>query len=142
MEDAVGKVPRYVSTWASGAIFEEYIIHPVEHVVSVLSPDVLEVSQRELAGFTQVDLAFSGGRAATINMHVKHNTPFLSVLHTDDETVSIKVDGQQLFRSGLSGILDFFRNPEKSIDRRETMAVVRVLETLRPNVASSVLNIA
>jgi len=135
VSEGAGRAPRYVSTWASGGNFEEYIIHPVEHVVSLLGGDVLKVTQRELAGFTRIDLSFAGDRAATINMHVGHNTPFLSIVHTDVETLPIKVDGSDLFRSGLNGILDFFRNPEKRIDRKETLAVMGVLEMLRPKAA-------
>jgi len=132
---AGARAPKFVATWASGGNFAEYIIHPVEHVISLMGPDIEAIEQSEVSGFTLVKLSFSGGRSAHIHMHVNHGTPFFSVVTDEEETRVVSIDGGNLFRAGLRGILSFFENPQKAIDRRETLAVMRVLDVLRTKMA-------
>jgi len=130
------RAPRFVSTWAAGGNFNEYIIHPIEHVVSLLGPELTGISSQEIGGFQRVDLGFSQGRAASIHMHVNHNTPFMSVVHNQEETRAIAINGGNLFRSGLNGILQFFREPAKAIDRRETFVVMEILDWLGAQIST------
>lgn len=122
---------RHLSTWASGGNFDEYIIHPLEHVVSVMGAEIESVKSERMAGFQRITLGFSRDRAATIQMYVGHSTPFFSVVSNDVETRPITIDGSKLFLRGLQGILDFFRDPATAIDRRETLAVLQTIETLK-----------
>ncbi len=122
--------PQHLSTWASGGKFEEYIIHPLEHVISVMGPEVEGMRRETLAGFERITLLFSGGRAATIQMYVGHGTPFFTVVSDERETAPIAIDGSKIFENGLRGILDFFRDPATAIDRRETLAILELVEKL------------
>lgn len=122
--------PRFMSTWATGGNFDEYLIHPVEHVVSVMGPEFRQVVCRTVAGFRQIEIMFSGERVATIHMHVNHDAPYFSVVSHLEETRPFTISRDHLFRSGLDGILDFFRHPDHAIDHRETLAVLKILEDI------------
>jgi predicted dehydrogenase len=128
---AATRAPRSINMWASGGDFDEYVIHPIEQVVSLMGPEIHEIAVTEISGYRRIDLGFSGNRSASIHMHVNHNTPFLTVVTNDEETKAIEVNGGRLFASGLNGILAFFRNPTDPIDRQETLAIMKVLEILR-----------
>lgn len=127
---------RYIATWAGGGNFEEYLIHPVEHVISVLGPDYRDIRCREVAGFRKIEISFANGSEALINMHINHAVAFFSVISLASETQPIMIDGNKIFASGLSGILNFFKNPSQAIDRRETMAIMEILEKIKTQYAS------
>jgi len=123
--------PRFMATWATGGNFDEYLIHPVEHVVSIMGSEFKEVTCREVAGFRQIEITFSDERAASIHMHVGHDAPYFSVVSHAKETCPIAIDSDQFFSAGMKGILNFFRHPGQAIDRRETIAILEILEKIR-----------
>ncbi len=124
--------PRLINTWAPGRDFVEYLIHPVEHVVSVLGFEYREIVCREVAGFRQIEITFADGGVAVIHLCVNHRVRYFSVVSHADETTPVSISGGEgLFRAGLNGILDFFQNPGIAIDRRETLAILEILERIK-----------
>ncbi|MFZ4775160.1 MAG: Gfo/Idh/MocA family protein [Terrimicrobiaceae bacterium] len=123
--------PDFVDTWGGGSNFQEYIIHQVEMVVSLLGPDFEGLRIEELAHLTQIDLAFGGHRAASIHMTAPSEIPFLAVTSNPLMTRSFVVDEGRLFVSGLNAILDFFSKGHAVIDRKETLTVMRILDELK-----------
>ena len=123
--------PDFVDTWGGGSNFQEYVIHQVEMVVSLLGPDFNGLRVEELAHLTRIDLAFGGRRAASIHMAAPSEIPFLAVTSNPHTTRSFVVDDGRLFVSGLNAILDFFSKGHAIIDREETLAVMRILDELK-----------
>ena len=123
--------PRSISSWASGGNFKEYIIHPLESVVSVMGPEIEAITAEESAGCTRITLRFSGDRIATIQMHVAHATPFYHVVSDAKATKAISIDGSRIFLNGLLATLDFFKAGKAQIPREETLAIMLALDTLR-----------
>jgi len=122
--------PDFVATWGGGADFQEYIIHQVEMVVSLLGPDFEGLRVERLAHITRIDLAFRGNRAASIHMAAPSEIAFSATVSNPQSTRSFVVDEGRLFVSGLNGILDFFEQGCARIDRRETLAIMRILDEL------------
>ncbi|HWL52349.1 MAG TPA: hypothetical protein VNQ90_07935 [Chthoniobacteraceae bacterium] len=123
--------PRAISSWANGGNFNEYVIHPVESVISVMGPEVEAVSSEEVAGMTRITLRFSGDRLATIAMYAGHRTPFFHVVSDAEATAPIAIDGSRMFLNGLRATLDFFRAGKAQIPREETLAILGVLDAVR-----------
>ena len=123
--------PDFVDTWGGGSNFQEYVIHQVEMVVSLLGPDYESLRVKKLAHLTRIDLAFGGNRAASIHMAAPSEIPFLAVASNPRTTKLFTVDEGRLFVSGLNAILDFFSKGHAIIDRKETLAVMRILDELK-----------
>ena len=123
--------PDFVSTWGGGTDFHEYIIHQVEMAVSLLGPDYESLRAERLAHITRIDLAFSGGRAASIHMAAPSEIAFSATVSNPQSTRTFVVDEGRLFVSGLHAILDFFELGRAVVDRRETLAIMRILDDLR-----------
>ncbi len=123
--------PQSIDMWGSGGNFNEYLIHPLESVISVMGPEIDTIKAEEVAGFTRITLHFSRNRLATIHMYVGHSTPFFSVVSDAELTRPITIDGSQIFHNGLMAILEFFKAGKAQIPRGETMAIMQALDALR-----------
>lgn len=129
---AVGREQvRHVITWAPGGSFDEYAVHPVELAVSCLGHEALALMRRGTDAESQLLINFSGGRTAVVNVHVKKKTPYAASITTTQETRYIEVDVKPLFVDAAAAMLDFFQAGQARVDRRETMAVLRILEAAR-----------
>lgn len=125
--------PDFVATWGGGTNFDEYIIHQIELVVSLLGPDYESLSFKRLAHITRIDLAFGGNRAASIHMAAPSEIAFSTTVSNPAKTASFVVDDGRLFVSGLHAILDFFSKGHALIDQRETLAIMRILDEVKAN---------
>lgn len=123
--------PRCVDTWMSGGSFDEYIVHPVEHVISIMGPEVTGMTRCRKSGFELIELTFSGDRTATIHFRVAHATPRFTFLSHEKESRPFTIDSGRIFGNGLHAIVDFLRCPARVIDRAETLAIYRILEALK-----------
>ena len=125
------KEVRHVVTWAPGGSYDEYAIHPLEMAVSCLGPEVESVMRRGTDPESQLLLNFSGGRTAVVNVHVKKKTPYAASVTTTKETRYFEVDTKPLFVDAAIGMLDFFAAAKEQVDRRETLALMRILDASR-----------
>jgi hypothetical protein len=116
---------RHVTTFSSGGSFDEYIVHPVEMVVSCLGPEAVRLLRRSESQ-TLVD--FSGDRTATINLYVKSQTPYAAIITTDDASEYVAVDTTKLFVDAADAMLRFFETGQSDIDRRETLTIMRIID--------------
>jgi hypothetical protein len=80
---------------------------------------------------SQLLLNYSGGRTAVVNVYIKRKTPYAASVTTAKETRYIEVDTKPLFVDAAAGMLDFFAAGKELVDRRETMAVMRILDASR-----------
>lgn len=122
---------RHVVVWAPGGSYDEYVVHPVEMAVSCLGPEVQAVMRRGTDAESQLLVNFSGGRTAVVNVYIKRKTPYAASVTTAKETRYIEVDTRPLFVDAAAGMLDFFAAGKESVDRRETMAVMKILDASR-----------
>ncbi len=122
---------RHLVTWGPGGSYEEYAIHPVEMAVSCLGPEVRALMRRGMDPESQLLLDFSGGRTAVVNVYNRRKTPYAASVTTTKETRYLEVDTRPLFVDAASAMIEFFTAGREQIDRRETMAVMRILEASR-----------
>jgi predicted dehydrogenase len=117
-----------LTIFSSGTSFEEYGIHPVELAVSCLGHDVVSLMRFGPEQHPQWLLQFSGERTAVIDFNPEIEIPFSAIVSTQQGHDRIEVDGATLFLDAAASILDFFDAGRPLIDRRESLAVRRILD--------------
>jgi predicted dehydrogenase len=122
---------RHVIAWAPGGSYDEYAIHPLEMAVSCLGAEAQSLMRRGPDAESQLLLNFSEGRTAVVNVHVKKKTPYAASVTTTKETRYFEVDTKPLFVDAAAGMLDFFAAGKALVDRRETLALMRILDASR-----------
>jgi hypothetical protein len=122
---------RHVVVWSPGGSYDEYAIHAVETAVSCLGSEAQALMRRGTDAESQLLINFSGGRTAVVNVYVKRKTPYAASLTTAKETRYLEVDTKPLFVDAAAAMLDFFAAGKEQVDRRETMAVMRILDASR-----------
>ena len=122
---------RHVVTWGPGRSYDEYAVHPVEMAVSLMGPEAVALMRRGADPESQLLIDFTGGRTAVVNVYNQRKTPYAASITTAKETRYVEVDTKPLFVDAASAMLDFFEARKELIDRRESMAVMRILEAAR-----------
>ena len=113
---------------SSGPSFDEYGIHPVEIAVSCLGPEIEGLIRLGTDDHPRFVLNFSGQRTAIIDFNQRADVPFAATLVDDQGYQHVEVDAERLFTDAASSILDFFDRRAPAINRRETLAVRRILD--------------
>ena len=130
---AKGRTVRHMTAWGGGSSFEEYAIHPVEMVISVMGPKVASLLRRGDAKYAQLLLNFEADgakvvRTATVNVYATEGTPFAAAVTDEKGTKLIEVETSRLFIDTAAAVLDFFESGKPNIDRAESLAVRRILD--------------
>ncbi|MCA9234426.1 MAG: Gfo/Idh/MocA family oxidoreductase [Planctomycetales bacterium] len=121
---------RNLVIYASGSSEAEYAIHPVELAVSCLGPEIKRLVRLGPDNHPQFLMVFSDKRTALIDLNLVSEAPFAAVATTDHGNEFLPIDGARLFIDAAASILDFFESRQPTIDRRETLAVRRVLDAI------------
>jgi predicted dehydrogenase len=122
---------EHMITWGGGGSFAEYAIHPLELLVSVLGHEATALMRRGTGSRSQLLIDFAGGRTGVVNVYPQSNTPFAASVTTDKATQYIAVDASKIFVNNAAAILDFFAASKPNIDRRESLAIMRLLDAAR-----------
>ncbi|MFN7141386.1 MAG: hypothetical protein ACK4UN_18825, partial [Limisphaerales bacterium] len=122
---------KHMTTWGGGSSFDEYAIHPLELLVSVMGYEVTALMRRGGAEGAQLLIEFAGGRTGTANVFPKTTTPFAASFTTDKATRYVEVDVSKIFVNNQAGVLDFFEAGKPLIDRRESLAIMWILDASR-----------
>ena len=125
---AKGRSVRHMTAWGGGSTFEEYAIHPVEMVISVMGSRATSLMRRGDMKYSQLLINFQDGRTATVNVYATEGTPFAAAVTDDKGTKLIEVETIRLFVDTAATILDFFEAGKPNIDRAESLAVRRILD--------------
>ena len=131
---AKGRDVRHMTAWGGGSSFEEYAIHPVEMVISVMGSAVASLMRRGDAKYSQLLLNFDddgGGnnsRTATVNVYAAEGTPFAAAVTDEKGTNLIEVQTSRLFIDTAAAVLDFLESAKPNIDRAESLTVRRILD--------------
>ena len=129
-KSAPSKVEHMI-TWGGGGSFDEYAIHPLELLVSVMGHEATALMRRGTPERAQLLIDFSGGRTGVVNVFAKTNTPFAASFTTDKATRHVEVDVSKIFVNNQAAILDFFEAGKPNIDRRQSLTLMRLLDTAR-----------
>lgn len=127
---AGGRVEHTVA-WGGGGSFDEYAIHPLELLISIMGHDVTRVMRRGSAERAQLLIDFADGRTGVVNVFAKTNTPFAASFTTEKATRHVEVDVGKIFVNNQAAVLDFFASGKPDVDRRESLAIMRVLDAAR-----------
>jgi predicted dehydrogenase len=120
---------EHMITWGGGGTFAEYAIHPLELLISVMGHEAMALMRRGTEPRSQLLINFSGGRTGVANVYTRGNTPFAASITTGKGTKYIEVDVSKIFVENMAGLLDFFEAGKTNIDRRESLAIMRILDT-------------
>lgn len=122
---------RHVIAWGGGGSYEEYVIHPLEMAISCLGHEAVSLMRRGTEPESQLLINFTHGRTGIVNVYNKRRTPFAAAVTTAKETRYLEVDTKNLFVDAAAAMLDFFAAGKPDIDRRETLAIMRILDAAR-----------
>lgn len=128
---------EHAIAWGAGGSYDEYAIHPLELLISLMGPEVVAVMRRGPVERTQLLLEFTRQRTGVVNVYPKSNTPFAANLTTSAGSQYLEVDVGAIFENNLGAILDFLLSSKPNVDRRETLAILKILDVARrPEVRS------
>jgi predicted dehydrogenase len=122
---------EHMITWGGGGSFDEYAIHPLELLVSVMGHEATGLMRRGTAERSQLLIEFTNGRTGVVNVFPKTATPFAASFTTEKATRHVEVDVGKIFTNNQAAILDFFEAGKPNIDRRESLKLMRMLEVAR-----------
>lgn len=122
---------EHMITWGGGGSYDEYAIHPLELLVSVLGHEATRIHRRGTPERSQLLIDFSGSRTGVVNVYPKSSTPFAASFTTGAGTKYVEVDAGKIFEGNLAAILDFFDSGKPNVDRRESLTLMRLLDASR-----------
>lgn len=122
---------EYMITWGGGGSFNEYAIHPLELLISVMGHEATALMRRGTPDRAQLLIDFAGGRTGVVNVFPKTNTSFAASFTTEKATRHLEVDASKIFVNNQAAILDFFAAAKPNIDRRESLTLMRLLDIAR-----------
>lgn len=131
---APAKVEHMIA-WGGGGSFDEYAIHPTELLISVMGHEVTGLMRRGTIERSQLLIEFAGGRTGVVNVFPKTDTPFAASFTTDKATRYVPVDVSKIFPNNQDAVLDFFAAGKPNVDRRETLAIMGLLDAARDPLA-------
>jgi predicted dehydrogenase len=126
-----GAKVEHMIAWGGGGSFDEYAIHPMELLISVMGHEATGLMRRGTPERAQLLVEFTGGRTGVVNVFPKTNTPFAASFTTEKATRYLEVDVAKLFPDNQSAVLDFFTTGKPNVDPRETLIIMRLLDTAR-----------
>jgi len=131
-EAAAGAGPvEHMITWGGGGSFDEYAIHPLELLISVMGPEATGLMRRGTAERTQLLINFSEDRTGVVNVYPKSQTAFAASITTREATRHVEVDVSKIFVNNMAAVLDFFASGQPNVDRRESMVLMELLDAAR-----------
>jgi hypothetical protein len=122
---------EHMITWGGGGSFDEYAIHPLELLISVMGPEATGLMRRGTGDRSQLLINFTGDRTGVVNVYPRSDTPFAASVTTDKLTRYVAVDSGPIFVNTAAAILDFFVAGKPTIDRRQTLTAMRILDAAR-----------
>jgi len=122
---------EHMITWGGGGSFDEYAIHPLELLISVMGHEATALMRRGTPERAQLLVEFTGGRTGVVNVFPRTNTPFAASFTTEKATRHVEVDASKIFVNNQAAILDFFAAGKPNIDRRESLTLMRLLDIAR-----------
>lgn len=107
--------------------YENYSIHQIEPIVSLMGSDVKRVMYIGTANSPALLIEFGNGRKATVN-HFGWECPFTLTLNYESGQAKIVKPESNYFGSFISQMLQFFESGEPIVEPAETVAIITIIE--------------
>lgn len=118
---------RQMQVYAGGASVSEYLIHPLETLISTMGTDIKEYDRKTTGGLEQIRIVYQDGRIGTIFMYPKSQSGFRVVAAMDDKTVHTDIVSP-IFKNLLDHMLAFFSSAQEPVRRSETRVIIDLLQ--------------
>lgn len=122
---------EHMIAWGGGGSFNEYAIHPLELLVSVMGHEAAALMRRGTPDRAQLLIDFPNGRTGVVNIFPGTSTSFAAAFTTEKATRYVEVDSSKIFINNQAAVLDFFASGKPNIDRRQSLAIMRLLDAAR-----------
>lgn len=107
--------------------FENYSIHQVEPIVSLMGPDVKRVMWTGTANTPALLLGYADGRQATINLY-GWECPFSTALSYEAGPSKFLKIESDFFGAFIENLIGFFQTGKPPVPQEETIAIATILE--------------
>lgn len=117
-----------MTAWGGGMNFKDRAIHPIEMLVSCMGHDATHVLCEADGPRTNLLIRFAGGRTGLVHLFAGAETPYAASLVTEKHTRYIPVNMSTLYSNLMSAVLDFFGTGQPTVDPRETLTVMKLID--------------
>lgn len=107
--------------------YDTYSIHQIEPIVSLMGTDVRRVMAIGNEASPALLYEFSDGRQASIR-HFGWECPFTLTVQYRSGNAAVLTPKSDFFASFIRDLVRFFETGEPAVDRRETIAVITMIE--------------
>lgn len=115
-----------INSWGPGR-YENYSIHQVEPIVSILGSKPQRIMYTGTAAVPSLIIDYGEGKQASIH-HLGKGSPFtLGLTNRDGECIVKKVESD-FFAPFIRNLVQFFETGQPAVDPRETIAVITIIE--------------
>lgn len=118
---------QQMQVYAGGASSSEYLIHPLETMISTMGTEIAEYDRRTTGTLEQIRLIYRDGRIGTIFMYPKSQSGFRVIAAMADKTVHTDIVSP-IFKNLLTQTLAFFSSGREPVERSETRLLVELLQ--------------
>ena len=116
---------QVISSWGPGA-FENYSIHQIEPIVSMLGPEAKRVMY--IGNHTPALLIeFTDGRQATIH-HLGENCPFTMAVNYDFGGCKVLKAESDFFKLFIQDLVAFFDTGHITVPKSQTISIITIIE--------------
>jgi len=112
--------------YGGGGNFAEYVIHPLEMLISLFGSEVTDVSVHRTREFHQITLAF-GDRVGTLFCYPNAQRSFRIVAAREGEVLEQSITSP-IFPNLLREIVQFFATRQEPVCRKETLKIIELVE--------------
>jgi len=118
---------QQMQVYAGGASSVEYLIHPLETLISTMGTEIREFDRRMTGLLGQIRMIYQDGRIGTVFMYPKSQSGFRVVAATADKTIHTEIVSP-IFKNLLTQMLAFFSTGREPVQRAETRVIVETLQ--------------
>ncbi len=123
---------QQMQVYAGGATASEYLVHPLETLISTMGTDIVDYDHKKTGSLEQIRLVFQRGSIGTIFMYPKSQAGFRVVGATPEKTVHLEITSP-IFKNLLTQILSFFSLAKEPVERVETQTIISLLQKTLAN---------
>ena len=120
-----GVKPDSVITFGGGRLYDEYAIHQLEMIVSVMGCGASKLMRTHGVQGDSVNIQYPDGRQAVLNYYPNFG---FSIAMGGDFPMINQPAQNNTFQNLLNSILTFFAGGPTPVDRAETIEIAKLLE--------------
>lgn len=117
---------KMIASWGGGS-FENYSIHQIEPIVSLMGTDAKRVMFIGTEAAPALMIEFSDGRQATIQ-HPGPECPFTMAVNYESGACSILKAESDFFQLFIRDLVTFFETGRATVPSADTIAIITIIE--------------